>query len=121
MPSTESNVNLDALPERVRHHPISRGSDHHRTSTDADLLEALRQARARQRREQIMTAVAIAGLCILVSLVALPILHRAGVGYAASAVVIIALATWAYAVRRSVDPFVALNGLAALLRLLFVR
>jgi len=104
-----------------RHHPISRGSDHHRTFTDADVREAQRLARAHQRREQIVTAVTIAGLCILVSLVALPTLHRAGVGYAASAAVIIALAAWAYAVRRSVDPFVALNGLAALLRLLFVR
>jgi hypothetical protein len=89
----------------LQHHPISRGSDSGRTFTDADLEEALRQARTHQQLQRVGTAaVAFAACCLLAFLVTIPMLGRAGVGSVASASIIVAFAVGLFLLRRTRSP-----------------
>lgn len=89
----------------LQHHPISRGSDSDRTFTDADLDEAVRQARKHRQLQRAGTAaVVFAGCCVLASLVTIPMLGRAGIGSVASASIIVAFAVGLFLLRRTRSP-----------------
>jgi hypothetical protein len=104
----------------LRHHPISRGSDWERTFTDTQLEEALRRGRQHRRMQHVWSAVAFTGSCLVMALLALPILRGAGVSYPASALVILACAACMFTLRRTLDPFLADDLLLDVVRL-FVR
>lgn len=108
----------------LQHHPISRGSDSGRTFTDADLEEALRQARKHQQLQRVGTAaVAFAACCLLASLVTIPMLGRAGVGSVASASIIVAFAVGLFLLRwtRSPVPWQQMEDVLAGVLRLFLR
>ena len=105
----------------LRHHPISRGSDPDLRFTQTHTDEALQQARAHRRVEHVITVVGYAAMYAILIFVMIPVLHAAGLPYAASVLIAIACAAGAMAVRRSIDPLLAVDGIAALLRVFSAR
>jgi hypothetical protein len=105
----------------LRHHPISRGSDPDAVFTQADTDAALHHARGAHRVDVAVTAVACAAMYVVLIFVLVPVLHLAGLPYAAAVMVALLCAAGAMAARRSIDPLTAVDGVAVLLRVLLTR
>jgi curved DNA-binding protein CbpA len=105
----------------LRHHPVSRGSDPDFRFTQAHTDEAFRRARAARRVELVVTAAARVAMYAILIVVLVPLLHAAGLPYTAAVVVALLCAAGVKTARRSIDPSMAANGIAALLRGLLTR
>jgi hypothetical protein len=102
----------------LRHHPIARGSDPDLVFTQDQTDEALRRARGAQRVERVMTAVACVVVGAFLCFCLMPVLGAAGLPFGVSLLIALGCAAIAIAVRRSLDPFAAMHGFAALVRVL---
>jgi hypothetical protein len=105
----------------LRHHPISRSSDVDFVYTQAQVDEAMRVARLHRRMRDVAAATGFAIMFVLAAIAILPPLHGAGIGSAAAVVLVLAVVTSAFVVRRSIDAFAAVDGVLALVRLLTIR
>jgi preprotein translocase subunit Sec63 len=105
----------------LRHHPINRGSDPDYQFTQADTDNALHRARAARRVDAVINTVVYAATLAGLLFVLVPLLHVAGLPYAAAVVVALGCAAWAMVEGRSIDPLTAIDGVTALLRVLLTR
>jgi preprotein translocase subunit Sec63 len=105
----------------LRHHPISRASDPDYQFTQAHTDEALRRARGARQVDLVVTATAHVAMYAILIFVLVPVLHAAGVPYGAAVVVALLCAAGVMTARRSIDPLMAANGIAALVRVLLTR
>jgi hypothetical protein len=105
----------------LRHHPISRASDPDYQFTQAHTDEALRRARGARRVDLAVTAIAHVAMYAILIFVLVPVLHAAGLPYAAAIVVALLCAAGVTTARRSIDPMMAANGIAAMVRVLLTR
>jgi DnaJ-like protein len=105
----------------LRHHPISRSSDVDFVYTQAQVDEAMRVARLHRRMRDVAAATGFAIMFVVAAIAILPALRGAGIGSAAGMVLVLAVVTSAFLVRRSVEALAALDGVLALVRLLTIR
>jgi preprotein translocase subunit Sec63 len=105
----------------LRHHPISRASDPDYRFTQAHTDEALRRARGARQVDLAVTAIAHVAMYAILIFVLVPVLHAAGVPYGAAVVVALLCAAGVMTARRSIDPLMAADGIAALVRVLLTR